>query len=383
MKVCQVCAVDFTLEKFLLPLVDGMIAEGWDVSVVCSSGSRAKSLRSQGYKINFIQINRDINIVGHMLSILRLWQFFLREKFDVVHVHTPVASLIGRIAAKLAGVNLIVYTAHGFYFHENMGPKRLIAYQLLERLLGLITDLLFLQSAEDEVTAKKLRIKDEAARFCIFNGINIRKYCFRSDLEKLNVRKGLGIADEAKVLGFVGRLVREKGLVELLEAVSASARQDPNLYLILIGQKLDSDHDAGVEDALASARSVMGERVVVMGQRDDVDLILKAMDVFCLPSWREGVPRSLIEAMATGVPVIATDIRGSRELIRHKQSGLLVKPKETSELKKAIEEVLTLPNEASSRASEARKFVEKYCDEDKIIDKQIDIIRNYHTRQIN
>jgi hypothetical protein len=100
MKVCQLCAVDFTLQKFLLPLVDGMAAEDWDVISVCSDGMYAKQLELEGYKIHTIPISRNMNPFDHMISIWNLVQFFRRENFDILHVHTPVAALIGRIKVR-------------------------------------------------------------------------------------------------------------------------------------------------------------------------------------------------------------------------------------------------------------------------------------------
>ena len=114
MKICQLCAIDFTLKKFIIPLVDGMVAEGWDVYSICSDGDYVPELRNQGYNIITVEISRSINPIKHIVTTAKLYKLFRKEKFDVIHVHTPVASLVGRLAAWLAGIPLIIYTAHGF-----------------------------------------------------------------------------------------------------------------------------------------------------------------------------------------------------------------------------------------------------------------------------
>ena len=119
-KICQISSVDFTINKFLLPLIDELVKQKWDVTIICSDGPYVKKLVSKSYNIKTISISRNLNVFKHFISFIRLYVFLKKNKFDVVHVHTPVASVLGRIAAKLAGVKYVIYTAHGFYFHENM-----------------------------------------------------------------------------------------------------------------------------------------------------------------------------------------------------------------------------------------------------------------------
>ena len=122
MKICQVCAVDFTLKRFILPLVDAQLKKGNDVISVCSSGPYAKELSVRGYKVKTIAIARSLAPIKGIVTIWKLFSYFRKESFDLVHVHTPIAAFLSRIAAFLAGVPLVVYTAHGFYFHDDMRP---------------------------------------------------------------------------------------------------------------------------------------------------------------------------------------------------------------------------------------------------------------------
>ena len=156
MKICQLCAVDFTMYHFLLPLMAGMRAAGHDVVGVCGPGPLVERSRAAGFRIETVAISRSYNLWSHIGSYRRLRDLFRRERFDMVHAHTPVAALIGRLAAWRAGVGRIVYTAHGFYFHDRMAwPKRAL-FVALEWLAGRVTDVLFTQAEEDAESARRL-----------------------------------------------------------------------------------------------------------------------------------------------------------------------------------------------------------------------------------
>ena len=171
MKICQLCAVDFTLLKFLLPLIDRQMAAGHEVIAVCSDGASIKNLRKNGYNIKTLSIERSINPIKFVSSVWHLFKFLRQEKFDLIHVHTPVAALIGRIAGKLAKVDGIIYTAHGFYFHDEMSKFKKLFHIKLEKFAGYFTDLLFTQSTEDARTALRLNIVPSNRIFSIGNGL--------------------------------------------------------------------------------------------------------------------------------------------------------------------------------------------------------------------
>lgn len=120
MKICHVCAVDFTLKRLILPLIDMQSSNGYIVKSVCSDGKHVIDLRQDGYDIKTISTARSLSPFKGLVTIWKLFLFFRQESFDVVHVHTPIAAFLGRIAAFFARVPFVVYTAHGFYFHDEM-----------------------------------------------------------------------------------------------------------------------------------------------------------------------------------------------------------------------------------------------------------------------
>lgn len=377
LKVCQLCAVDFTLKKFLLPLVDGMARSGMDVTAVCSDGPEVAGLRAQGYRIQTVAISRGMNPLLALRSVLALTAVFRRERFDIVHVHTPVAALIGRVAARAAGIPCVIYTAHGFYHHDQMPAWKRRVFVALERFAGRFTHLLFCQSAEDAREAVAEGIAPGGRAVAIGNGVDPRRFDPAQAPDGAAARALVGIPPRAPVIGIIGRMVREKGYAELLEAAASLADAFPNLHVLLVGGRLASDHDDSIAPALAAARAGLGPRLIEAGLRDDTPAMLSAMDVFCLPSYREGMPRTIIEAMMMGKPVVATNIRGCREEVVDGQTGLLVPVRDVRALAAALARCLADPGEARRMGAAGRARALELYDENRVVALQIELITKH------
>lgn len=382
-KVCQLCAVDFTLQHLLLPLVDGMREQGWSVTAVCADGQYFRELRSRGYDLHEISITRSLfKVSSHLRAISSIYKLCRSEKFDVLHVHTPIAAVLGRIAGRLAGVPIIVYTAHGFYFHEEMPPWKYRLFVLVERWCGRLHNYLLTQSSEDAQTAVIERIAEPSNLTAIGNGVQIERFTPPDAAYKAQVRAGLGLPTDAFVIGVVARMVKEKGIVEFLKAAIQISSQYPQTYFVLVGDRLASDHNASVEAELSSAQLVLGSRLQALGYRSNVKEVLCAMDLFCLPSYREGLPRSIIEAMAVGLPVVATNIRGTREEVIHGETGLLVPTKDADALVQAFTQLITDPENCRRMGQMGRKRVVEIYDESRVVASQIEIIKNLYASNL-
>lgn len=373
-KVCQLCAVDFTLQKFLLPLIDGMRAAGWQVVAVCSDGPAVKELRDAGYRIETVPIARNLNPLRHAISIVRLLRLLRRERFDVLHAHTPIAALLGRIAARLAGIPLVIYTAHGFYFHDQMPVLKRRLYVVLERVGGRLTDYLFTQSAEDAQAAVNESIVDRGRVLTIGNGVDVARFDANRLGRQQPLRHELGCGDRDFLIGMVSRLVAEKGVAEFLAAARRVAQDHPQARFVLVGERLPSDHALGVAASLTEAQAALGDRLVLTGLRNDVPELLAAMDLFCLPSWREGMPRTIIEAMLMGKPVIATDIRGAREEVVPEVTGLLVPTRSPDGLAQAMLRFVADPEWGSRLGAAGRERARRLYDERNVVALQISTI---------
>ena len=375
LSVCQLCAVDFTFKHFLIALTDGMRQEGWAVSAVCSDGNFIPALRERGFRMLTLPIARSFNPLAHLVSLVRLALLFRRERFDVLHVHTPVAALLGRIAARLAGIRFVVYTAHGFYFHEHMRPLTKAAHIGLERFGARLTDLLFTQSAEDARLAIDKGFLPASRVVAIGNGVDAARFDPALAAAAPALRAALGIAPGDLVVGVIGRLVLEKGYAEFFRAAIAVARQRPSVTFVAVGERLPSDHAAAIDAHLAEARRALGDRLILTGSREDIPALLAVFDVFTLPSHREGMPRTIIEAMMMGRPVVATDIRGSREEVVDGETGLLAPAGDADALAAAwLRLIDDAPLRARMGAAGRARALQLY-DEAKVVALQIAAIR--------
>ena len=336
MKICQLCAVDFTLYHFLLPLMRAQRDAGHEVVGVCARGKLAAKVEAEGFRVVDAPIKRSQNPLALLRAYGALRDLFEAERFDMVHAHTPVAALAGRPAAKAAGVARVVYTAHGFYFHENMpAPKRAL-HVALEWFGGRFTDVLMTQAEEDAATARALGLCKGGVVEAIGNGSDPARFRPPAPGEdtRARLREAIGTAADTPVFAMIGRLVAEKGYPELLRAM----RRAPGSELWVVGERLASDHAESIAADIAAVEADpdLAQRIRFLGYRADVPDLLRAADAFVLPSHREGMPRSIIEAMLTGLPVVATDIRGSREEVVSGETGLLVPVRDEHALGAAI-----------------------------------------------
>ncbi|WP_252503974.1 glycosyltransferase family 4 protein [Sporosarcina sp. Marseille-Q4943] len=377
MKVLQITNVSFTVKKFLLPLVNEMIEQKYDVHIACYKDETGYEIEKDGYIVHHIPFQRNLNVFSHLKSMVALVKLIRKERFDIVHSHTPVASLVARVSARLANVPLIVYTAHGFYFHENMKPIPYKIIYLLEKIWAkYFTDKLFFQSKEDYELAVEKGFQKPANLIHINNGVSGDR--FDPELySRVKSRESLSITNE-KVIMFVGRLVREKGIVELIEAFHLVLKEIKDATLLIVGDSVTGDRDGmNVEQLIQSMPIETKERIQLLGMREDIPELLCAADLFVLPSYREGLPRSIIEAMAMGKPIVATDIRGCREEVFPDVNGYLCKAKDSNSLANAILKIMKDESNLKRFGENSRKLFLEEFNEIVVLERQMKVFNEF------
>jgi len=368
MKICLIANVDFAMRHFLLPLMRGARARGHEVVGICAEGPLLEIPRAEGFRIEAMPMARSMNPLAQLRAYRAVRDFLRREKFDLVHAHMPISGLIGRAAARAVGVPHIAYTCHGFLFNQP-GPwwRRSLALQL-ERLAGRITDIYLTVSAEEAEDARRLGIHPKAT--AILNGRD--PAIFHPDPKaRAEIRAALGATKDDCVVIAVSRLVRHKGYPELLRAMEATP---PNAQLWVVGERLASDHGEDMEPHFARAAAALGPRLTRLGYRHDVAQLLAGADVFCLPSHFEGLPMGVIEAMLTGLPVVATNIRGPREQVVAGETGLLVPIESIAPLAEALSQLAADPALRARMGEAGRARALERFDEAKIIARTLDLL---------
>ena len=375
-RVLQVCAVGMTARFLLRPLLERLQAEGFCVEVACSPDEHAQALARGGQVVHAVPIRRSFLSLHHLRSIVALYRLMRREQYDIVHVHTPVAAVLGRLAARWARVPMIVYTAHGFYFHDNMTPWKRRVVVAIERWLGRrATDLLLTQSREDRDTAIREGIAGEQEVVWIGNGVDPGRF---EDV-RAETRREWGLRDTDVVIGYVGRFVREKGLPELLDALAILRETCPKVRLLLVGGRAQGDRDTANASDLSEmlVEHDLENTFVVTGFQYDVAPFYGLMDLFVLPSHREGMPRTILEAMASGLPVVASDIRGCREEVVHGETGYLFPVCDVRGLAERLEQLIMSADLRQAMGAKGKARCVIAFDEKDVLNRQLRAIEDH------
>jgi len=358
---------DISLALLLQPQLAAFSAAGYDVIGMSAPGPYVDGLQRDGIRHEPIaHFTRRMAPPHDALALLEVRRAFKRLKPDIVHTHNPKPGVLGRIAARTARVPAIVNTVHGLYaLPEDRAAKRRIVYGL-ERVAARCSDAELVQNVEDIPVLERLGITAPKVRL-LGNGIDLSRFDPAAGARvRREVRAELGVDDDSVVLGAVGRLVAEKGYRELFVAARALSASSPKVVPIVIGMADTDKHDAITQTELDRAASDAGVRF--LGERRDVERLYAAMDVFVIASWREGFSRSGMEAAAMGVPVIASDVRGCRQVVEHERTGLLVPLRDAKAIAAAVER---LAADASLRHAMGRAGIElaaREFDQQRVID---------------
>jgi len=296
---------------------------GYQVMVVCGDDGYGERLRDVGLRVIHVPFAREISPRVDVRCLTALREVLRREEVDIAHSHNPKGTLLGPVAARWAGVPLVVHTVHGFLFHDQMGgPRRWLALAA-ERWCAAWAHHLFFQSREDYDFARERGFKSASRLHWIGNGVDTGRFGAVLPARVRQAKRAeLGLRPEHRVIGMVGRMVREKGYPEFFRMAGQIAREYSDARFLVVGITEPDQSDAVVARDLLAEHHLQ-ERCVLLEQRTDMPELYACMDVAVLPSHREGIPRALMEASAMGVPVVASDIRGCREVVAHRRTGLL------------------------------------------------------------
>jgi glycosyltransferase involved in cell wall biosynthesis len=365
MKIIEITNVDFSLRQFLLPLMRGIRERGHEVVGVCAEGRLLGIVRAEGFRVVGVPFQRRLSPVAHVAAFRELVRLFRAERPDLVHAHMPISGFLARLAGRFAGVPRIAYTCHGFLFNQEGSWLRRCAGLAMEWIGGRLTDVFLTVSAGEAGDASRLGIFRQAV--AVGNGRD--PAVFRPDrAARARIRAAFGTPEDRVVVVAVSRLVGVKGYPEL----AAAMRSVPDAELWVVGERLVSDRGEDMGVMLAGAG--LGERLRLLGYRDDVAAVLAAGDIFVLPSYFEGLPMSVIEAMLSGLPVVASDISGPREQVVHGMTGLLVPPRQVAPLAAAL---VRLAADASLRATmgeAGRRRATALYDEAAVVERTLDLL---------
>ncbi|HEB34896.1 MAG TPA: glycosyltransferase family 1 protein [Candidatus Aminicenantes bacterium] len=324
-------------KNYQLSLVSGLSLESeMKYEEIKAKEKDIQILKSEG--IEFIQCSsllRRINIIKDLKAFFDIWRIIKKYNPLIVHTHSSKAGLMGRLAAKLAGTPIIVHTPHGHVFFGYFGPFKTKLFIIFEKLASRITDKVVALTNREKEDHILFKIAEEDKFSVIYSGIELNALKESSSGEKQNLKKELGIPENSLIVGTAGRLVPVKGPEFLVKASKYIISKYPDTYFMFTG-------DGTLEHDLKRKALEMGisDNIIFLGWRDDLAKIISIYDIFVLPSLNEGMGRVLVEAMALGKSIVASNIGGIPDLVIHGKNGFLVPPKNPKELAKYIQILL-------------------------------------------
>ena len=312
------------------------LKEFFNVSLVTSKGEANKEISTyEGVDVIEINMTRQITPLQDIKSLLKLYYYFRQNRVEIVYSFTPKAGLLSMIASFLARVPKRVHNIVGMPLMEATGNKKRLL-KFIERTTYFFSTNLFCNSyglkeyIEKNLTKKKIRVIANGS----INGVDINyfKDTFSNE-EKMKQREELEIKEDDFVLLFVGRVVKDKGVNELIEAFTVLNEKFNNLKLLIVG---DFEKELSPISTQSMENMKSDNNIISVGFQKDIRSYLAISSLFILPSYREGLPNSLIEAGSFGIPLLATDINGCNEVIISNKTGILVEKKSVSSLVEGV-----------------------------------------------
>lgn len=368
-KIAHVANTDFFIMKLMMNKLIGLKELGYEVHAVAPSGKYDEDIRKKGIYYHGVPVARKISLGKDILSIFKMYKLFKKEKFTIVHTHSAKAGFIGRVAAKMARTPIIIHTTHGLPFYEGQNKLKFHIYKNLEKLAGKTCDIIFSQNHEDINNLIKYKIGTPENVFYEGNGVNIEQLDnVRNKVNNEELKKRLGV-DGKTIIGFYARLEPVKGHLFFFESFKKIIEKDKNVVCLLAGNNFgyENRYTNVIMDKIKELD--LDKHVKILGFREDIHELLCITDVLVLPSQKEGIPRIVMEAMTLRVPVVATDVLGTREIVINNETGILVPYNDVNALAEALFKVLNEPKLREILSINGRKTVEKLFDERKVINR--------------
>lgn len=353
-KVLFVATVYTHLANFHIPHMKLLQEKGYEIHAAASSSlGHREDVAAAGVTCWEIPFARSPYRLANIQAFRRLKALLKKHHFDLIHVHTPMAAFLGRYLAKATGQGSVLYTAHGFHFYWGAPLKNWLIYFTAERIAARWTDGLIVINEEDFESARRLGFQPRKNLFYV-HGVGIDLSSYAVSAVAGSVKAALGLKRDDVVVTCVAEFNANKNHGFLLDAWRTLVPRYGNIHLFLVGTG---------ENMAVLQRKVERERIPMvhfLGYRHDVSQIMQETDIATLVSKREGLPKCIMEAMATGKPVVATNVRGSRDLVEDGRTGVLVELGDVPALVKAIEMLVSDPKLGFAMGAAGREKIQDY-----------------------
>lgn len=372
-KICFVVTVSMTIDQFLRFSFQRFHEEGYDVFVIADMTPEYIKTLPQYVTAKPIQMSRGVDPRGAIRAIKEMVKIFKKEKFDIVQYATPNASFYAALATWFCNVPIRLYCQWGLVFQGFTGIKKMV-FQFIERLVCLLSTDIQPDSHGNLEFCRQNKFYNEKKSRVVWNGsangVNFNKFNIEKKTEYSNeIRKQYAISEEAIVLGFVGRVGKEKGFEELMEMFKILLDEFPQLILLYVGPNEKPDTvDKRYLDFFENCPNIK----YTGGWVDDTEKYFAAMDIFIFPTYHEGFGSVTIEAEAMGVPVVVSDVPGPQNAMNDGSTGYKVPVRDVSALVEKVSVLICDDNLRVKMGKNARCFVIEKFDEQILLNKIIE-----------
>ena len=320
--------------------IEFSIAGNWSYPDAAAREADEKKYGIKIYQVDFIRAPYDPR---NKKAYRQIRAIIERENFDLIHCNTPIGGIIGRAAAEKCGVDKVIYQAHGFHFYKGAPFINRTLFYNIEKYFARYTDVLVTINREDLSSAKAFRLRNGGKlRYVHGVGIDLSEYCGVSEFRD-DKRRELGLDNDDIALISVGELNKNKNNIAIVKAMAMLKNKRLHYYLCGVGKEQETISRFAYEHGI-------GDNIHFLGYRNDVKELMAACDIFVMPSFREGLSRSLMEAMACGLPCVASAIRGNTDIVRN-GGGFLCPPNSPKRFAGAINKCLRSDRKAMGEAN--------------------------------
>lgn len=348
------CAtVDYHFNAFHLPYMKWFKEQGWEVDVA-ASGEMVLPFVDKKYNI---PIQRSPLNKKNILAYKKLKNIILKNDYKIIHCHTPMGGVLARLAARTTRKRntKVIYTAHGFHFCKGAPLINWLLYYPIEKLLSSLTDCLITINQEDYQIAKRKGFKAKEIKHVHGVGVNTDLFKPVDLLQKGKMRENFGYKSDDFLLFYAAEFNENKNHQLLIDVMATIKKGIPNVKLLLAG-----DGPLLEECQQSAVRLGVQEMIHFLGYRADIQELLKICNIAVASSLREGLPVNIMEAMASGLPIVATINRGHRELVNNGVNGFIILPNDKQKFASKILDLFASPELSQQMSSENLKMIKKY-----------------------
>jgi glycosyltransferase involved in cell wall biosynthesis len=352
MKILFITTISNTVNAFLIPHIEKLISEGHSVEVAFNIVQEVKQeLYVLGCKVNEIPFSRSPLKSDNFLAYRKLKKLVIKEKYDMIHTHTPVASMIVRLVCRNIKNIKVIYTAHGFHFYKGAQIFNWLVYYPIEKILSRYTDIIITINHEDNDLAKR---KFKARKIIYVPGVGIDvDRITETKINRYEVRKNLGLNDNNFALLSIGELNKNKNHETIIRAIVKI--DNPDVHYLICGE-------GELEQYLKDLTKELGlvKQIHFLGFRKDIPEICKASDLFLFPSLREGLGLAALEAMASELAIVTSNVHGIVDYSINGITGFSCNPTDINGYVESIQKLINNPELRHEMGKKNRELVKKY-----------------------